>query len=75
MAKEGVLLQTEMMWRYLWEYAKNKVQKVILAKKQDSNAKKRGHETRTKKVLDTKCEMGSEFDSKDQKYRARKEVM
>ena len=48
---------------------------LFLAKKEDSNTKKRGHETRTKKVLDTKCEMGSKFDSKDQKYRARKEVM
>ena len=42
-------------------------------KKEDSNAKKKGHETRTKNVLDKKWEEGTKFDAKQNKYRAKKE--
>ena len=44
-------------------------------KKVDSNAKKKGHETRTKNVLDKKWEEGTKFDAKQNKYRAKKEVI
>ena len=46
-----------------------------MEKKEDSNAKKKGHETRTKNVLDKKWEEGTKFDAKQNKYRAKKEVM
>ena len=72
-SKDGVLPQTYMMWRYCWGYTENGIQKSIMAKKEDSHAKKKDHQTRKKNVLDKKWE-GGEVDSKDQKYSKKKEV-
>ena len=41
--KEGVLPQTDMMWRYLWVYAKNEIRNNLEETNQDSKAKKKVH--------------------------------
>ena len=44
-------------------------------KSQESKANKKGHETRTQRVLNTDCDAGSEFENKNQRFHARNSVM
>ena len=74
-AKEGVLPQTDMMWRYHWGYAYNDIRKKLEEKSQDSKVKKKGHETRTQRFIDPDWDVGSEFENKNQRFRARNAVM
>ena len=74
-AKEGVLSQTDMVWRYLWGYADNEIRNKIEEKSQDLKAKKKGRETRTQRVLDADWDTGYEFENKNHRFRERDVVM
>ena len=64
-----------MMWRYLWGYAENEISKKFKEKPQDFKAKKKGHETRTQRVLDADWDVGSEFENKNQQFHANNAVI
>ena len=74
-AKEGVLPQTDMVWRYIWGYAENDIRNKLEEKYQDSKAKNKGRETRTHRVLDAYWDAGYEFKNKNQRSRASNAVM
>ena len=56
-------------------YAENEIRKKIEEKYQDSKANKKGHETRTHRVLDTDWDAGSEFENNNQRFRERNAAM
>ena len=64
----GSLPQTDMMWRYPLAYAENRIQKQLMAKREESNSKKQGYQSRTSKVLDHRWVKGSDFDNKQQRF-------
>ena len=73
-SKDGVLPKTEMMWRHIWGYTENEINKALSRKEGLSLNSKKGHDTRKKSALDKTWEVGTKYDTKFQKYRSNKSV-
>jgi hypothetical protein len=46
MSKGGVLPQTDLMWRYVWEYAENDMNKCTIKQETKYMGEKKGHKSR-----------------------------
>ena len=73
--KDGALPQTDLMWRYVWGYAKNEVRKVTTKNEGRSITRKIDHEGLKTEAIKKEWEKGVEFTDKHQKSKAQQEVM
>ena len=65
-AKDGALPQTDLMWRYVWGYAENKMRKVITNNEGRSITRKIDHEGQRKEAIKKEWEKGVKFTGKHQ---------